>query len=237
MPPSGGQGASGRERRGLAQAAPGGGGSDGRRERPALTLSQQAPSSTNSRQNSYSRESAPLPAAQSARARVRETRAGREGGAVRTAHSAPGLLPSDTTARAWEPRRSRERLAAAGMQRAARVSRELRALRGNRGIPSAARASRPRRREEGGADGVEPFGARRERRGGAAARARGDRPTAATACPPIPAGSARGAARLVLPAGPARAWPGDTRGGAGAEGAIGAELGTGTRRKELFVRR
>lgn len=80
VPSSGGRGAGRRARRGLAQAAPGGGGSGGRRERPALTLSQQAPSSTNSRQNSYSRESAPLPAVQSARARVRETRAGREGG-------------------------------------------------------------------------------------------------------------------------------------------------------------
>lgn len=62
LPPSGGRGADGRawssRRAGTHKInrLPA-----RRREPPALTLSQQAPSSTNSRQNSYSRESAPLP--------------------------------------------------------------------------------------------------------------------------------------------------------------------------------
>lgn len=126
VPSSGGRGASGRARRGLAQAAPGGGGSGGRRERPALTLSQQAPSSTNSRQNSYSRESAPLPAARSARARARETRAGRggEGGVPRPLsarasphrHNSPGVgtAPLSREPGAYRHAESRASLARAG---------------------------------------------------------------------------------------------------------------------------
>lgn len=169
--PSGGRGAGGRARRGPGRAAPGGGGSGGRRERPALTLSQQAPSSTNSRQNSYSRESAPLPAARSARAQPRETRAGREwgGGARRPLsaraaplrHNSPGV---GTAPLSREPGRR----PACGERRRSRES-------GSRsgkteGFPLPARAPRPHRREAG-RSGRNHSG--RGGRGGAGANARG----------------------------------------------------------------
>lgn len=170
---SGGRGAGRRVRRGLAQAAPG-----RRRLRRAPRTPRTHPVTTGaifhklSPKLLLSRERPPPCGPERACAGPRDTRGAGGGGAVRTAHSAPGLLPADTTARAWEPHRSRESLAPAGMRRAAQVSRERRALRGNRGIPSAhSRVSPPPAR--GGEDGEEPFGARREGRGGAAASASG----------------------------------------------------------------
>lgn len=184
--PSGGRGAGGRARRGPGRAAPGGGGSGGRRERPALTLSQQAPSSTNSRQNSYSRESAPLPAARSARAQPRETRAGREwgGGARRPLsaraaplrHNSPGV---GTAPLSREPgRRPACAESAAGLARAARARGKPR----DSLCPLARLAPTGARR--GGAGGT----IRGAEGGAGRVRTRGDRPGAAAAPAPHPRG-------------------------------------------------
>lgn len=98
-------------------------------EPPALTLSQQAPSSTNSRQNSYSRETCLLLPGPSARVRGpgRQTRGrGRERVGRRAAPSSR-VLPSDTTAAAAGvgtcPRLARTPAAACPPLRQTRIAR------------------------------------------------------------------------------------------------------------------
>lgn len=173
LPRSGGRGADGRGPISRRPGAPRNRRLPARhREPPALTLSQQAPSSTNSRQNSYSRESAPLPGPG---ARVRGPVRHARGGARRPLSA--WALPSDTTAEAWEPRGSRESgpPPAGGQSGEWGSSRESGARRGRggtEGFPLPARASRscavPRRR-----GGTDRRGGRR-RRGGRGETIRGE---------------------------------------------------------------
>lgn len=147
----------------------------------------------------------------------RETRAGRGRGAARTAHSArPGFSPQTQ-----QPRRgNRAALARVGGANLARAgcARSLRGG-GSEGFPLPARASVP-----GGGGGTnaggweKPSWARRgvggrgdrSARGPAGSASQGNSPPSPPH-PTTPAGSACGAARLVLSVGPAHEGPGGTR--------------------------